>query len=66
MSAYADVPEVQHGTYEVGMTKYRPRSWCLGVQAAFVLIPLALGQIVGLLSATQIAGWYVAGDSLDS
>jgi hypothetical protein len=27
------------------------------VQAAFLLIPLFLGQIVGLLSATQIKGW---------
>ncbi|DBB14653.1 TPA: hypothetical protein ACH3X3_004286 [Trebouxia sp. C0006] len=26
--------------------------------AAFLLIPLFLGQIVGLLSATQIKGWY--------
>ncbi|KAL3133618.1 hypothetical protein ABBQ32_008139 [Trebouxia sp. C0010 RCD-2024] len=26
--------------------------------AAFVLVPLALGQVVGILSATQIAGWY--------
>jgi len=30
------------------------------VQAAFLLIPLFLGQIVGLLSATQIKGWWAA------
>lgn len=30
------------------------------MQAAFILVPLALGQIVGIVTATQIPTWYAA------